>query len=79
MVIKNLDQLNLDSLLDGLKLDKTVTTKLTNANLITSNQNHIFIYIEQIAAFATIHVATSKQSPHSVADTTSVQVYKNQY
>lgn len=75
-MINNLSELDLESLVAGLKLDrspfKTSSPSLTS-NLVCSNQNHIFVYIEQIGAFLSIHVATSKQPTQTVADS-SVQV-----
>lgn len=78
MVIKDLDQLNLDSLLNEFKLDKSPfkisSTKVAIANVVSSNQDHIFIYVEQIGAFIAVHVTTNKQMPHGIADVSSVQV-----
>lgn len=79
-MIKNLTEFNLESLVSGLKLDRSPfqlvpssSTSQNINNLICCNQNHIFVFIEQIGAFLTIHVATSKQPPQTNADR-SIQV-----
>ena len=78
MVIKNLDEIDLDSLIGELKLDqspfRTSTSTSSPSNLICANQNHLFVYVEQIGAFLTLHLTTSKQSPDAIVDTASVQV-----
>lgn len=75
-MIKNLSELDLESLVAGLKLDRSPfkpSSPSLTSNLVCSNQNHIFVYIEQIGAFLSIHLATSKQAPQTIADS-SVQV-----
>jgi hypothetical protein len=76
MVIQNLSHIDLEALVKELKLDKSPFTQQLNANLVCSNQNHVFVYIEHIGAFLTIYLATSKQSQQAIADNTSVQVCK---
>lgn len=73
MVIQNLSHIDLEALVKELKLDKSPFTQQLNANLVCSNQNHVFVYIEHIGAFLTIYLATSKQSQQAIADNTSVQ------
>lgn len=81
-MIKSINEINLESLVAELKLEpspfKINSTPMTN--LLCSNHNHLFIYIEQLGSFLTLttKIAGNKNESTLINSTSSSTIQVKQ-